>query len=257
MFTQDRVSSDLIIDEGTRILKAADEKNVVLRFLGAVAFRLRCSTQLPLYKAMGRELSDLDFLGYSDQSEEAAKVLQALGYALDKHHALLHPERHVFYRSDPELKVDIFYDKLEMCHTIDFRSRLKLDHPTIPLADMLLEKMQIVKMTEKDAIDTVILLLSHEVGKTDGEVINSEYVAGLLSNDWGFYYTVTTNLVRVRDEFLPRMSAQLGEQIDGVRSRIDDVLSRIEQAPKSMRWKMRAKVGPRKIWYNEVEELNR
>ncbi|MFO7479065.1 MAG: hypothetical protein R6X03_12155, partial [Methyloceanibacter sp.] len=68
-----------------------------------------------------------------------------------------------------------------------------------------------------------------------------------------FYYTFTTNLKRVQEHFSEFPS--LGEKEHGViRSRIDDLLNAIEAAPKTLGWKMRAKIGTRRRWYQEVSE---
>jgi len=82
-----------------------------------------------------------------------------------------------------------------------FLKRLEIDYPTISLADLLLEKMQIVKLNEKDILDTIVMLREHDVGEGDKETINSDRVSGLLSDDWGFYYTVTTNLGKIKSAF--------------------------------------------------------
>jgi hypothetical protein len=254
---QPKFYEDMILDDATKILRGADERKIVLRLLGAVAFHLHCRGQLSSGGILGRALSDIDFAGFSRQSHEAEKLIEEYGYSLDRHQALLHPERQVFRRSNPDLRIDVFYDRLEMCHTLDLRRRLTLDYPTIPLADMLLEKMQIVRLTQKDAQDTMLLLLCHEVGESGKETIDARYIADLLSDDWGFYYTVTMNLARLRDEFLPALPASLKAENETIRSRIEAMLARIEAQPKTIRWKMRSRIGPRKIWYNEVEEMDR
>lgn len=90
--------------------------------------------------------------------------------------------------------MDVFLDRLNMCHIIDFKNRLEVESETIPLAEMLLEKMQIVNPAEKDFIDTILLLREHSVGNVDFETINITRIANILSRDWGFYYTATKNL---------------------------------------------------------------
>jgi hypothetical protein len=161
--------------------------------------------------------------------------------------------RHL-YDAPRGFHVDVFYDKLEMCHTLDLRGRLELDKPTISLADLLLEKMQIVEINEKDIKDCIVLLRAHNVGSSDRENIDANYVAKLLSEDWGFYWTVTTNLKKIR-ELMPNYEALAEEDRKDVNSKIENLLTRIEETPKSMGWKMRAKIGTKKRWYNEVDAI--
>jgi hypothetical protein len=141
-----------------------------------------------------------------------------------------------------------------MCHTLDFRGRLEFDSPTITLADFLLEKMQIVELNEKDKIDTIVLLREHEIGDSDNETINARYISKLLSKDWGFYYTTTTNLVKIKEYAGVHMSE---EDRRDVVAKAGQLVERIDNEPKTTGWKMRARVGPKKKWYRDVEEVIR
>jgi hypothetical protein len=181
------------------------------------------------------------------------KLLQSLGY---EHQRFYYEDgRQIFVNGQPEYVVDVFFDQLRMCHNIDFRNRLEIDSPTIPLAELLLEKMQIVEFTEKDANDSMMLLREHDIGDNDSETINQEYIARLLSKDWGFYYTVTTNLKRMRDTFIDDLGKEHLSKDDkeDIKAKIDRALGRIEDEPKDMSWKMRAKIGTKRPWYQEVE----
>jgi hypothetical protein len=140
-----------------------------------------------------------------------------------------------------------------MCHTIDWRKRLEVDSPTIPLADIVLEKLQIVEINPKDIKDLILLFLEHDVGAVDKEIINGEYISGLLSKDWGFYYTSTMNLNKTLS--LMKQYIQLPEEEEKiVRERVQKLIDMIEKQPKSMGWKMRSRVGTKQKWYMEVEE---
>jgi hypothetical protein len=152
--------------------------------------------------------------------------------------------------------VDIFFDKLQMNHDIPFTDRLELEELTIPLSDMLLEKMQIVHINEKDIIDSIVLLREHALGHAAPETIDTEYVATLLSNDWGFYYTATTNLKKVQDRLSTYRELNEEDRSD-VSNKIQTILKIIEDEPKTFAWKIRAKFGTKKKWYRDVEELTR
>ena len=137
-----------------------------------------------------------------------------------------------------------------------FRQRIALDPETITLADLFLEKMQIVRITEKDIIDTISLFLAHPV--TDNEAgVNADYIAKRLSSDWGFYHTATINLKRVRDEFLDQYTLIPAADRQLARGRMDEMLNCIDSIPKSIQWKMRSQVGTRMKWYKDVGELER
>jgi hypothetical protein len=246
--------------EAIKIVEEANKAGVILRIMGATAIRIHCPNSVSLHKALGRELTDMDFIGYSKQREKIEKFFtQEFKYEIVK--AALTPglfvNRCIFFdKTGKKPHIDVFLDKLEMNHTIDFKDRLKEDFPTIPLAELFLEKMQIVKINEKDIKDTMVLLLEHNLGDSDKEVINIEYITKILSKDWGFYYTVTTNLNKVK-AFLEKYEALTNEQRKIISEKIDKLLEHIEKEPKTLSWKIRAKVGPAKKWYNEVEEVER
>jgi len=143
-----------------------------------------------------------------------------------------------------------------MCHVIDYSDRLDIDSPTVPLAELLLQKLQIAQTNEKDIQDTLILLREHEIGSTDKDEVNADYVAQVLSNEWGFNYTVSLNFKKIK-EFLNKYPALTDEDKSVISGRIDKLQGTIDNAPKSLQWKLRAKIGPAKKWYNVVEEVNR
>jgi hypothetical protein len=113
--------------------------------------------------------------------------------------------------------------------------------------------MQIVQINEKDIKDAIILLLGHDVGEGDADNINGRYIASLLANDWGFWYTTTTNLDKViffsskYDQLSDSEKATVARKVDMLRKYIDD-------HQKTAKWKVRAKIGPRQRWYRDVEE---
>jgi len=140
-----------------------------------------------------------------------------------------------------------------MNHVIPFTNRLELEEYTIPLADMLLEKMQIVQINEKDVIDTIMLLREHPIGDSAPETIDGEYVTKVLANDWGFYYTVTSNLRKIQ-EFIEKYP-QLGpDDRSDVSGKVDTLLKLIDGQEKTMSWKLRARIGTKRKWYSDVEE---
>jgi len=244
----------MFIDEAKRIIDSANEKGIVLRVLGAIAFRLHCPKFRHILESI-RPITDIDLVAYGKQMNHIEKHFIDLGYELrPPSFAALAARRRIFYDRERRIVVDVFFDKLEMCHVIDFKGRLEVDYPTIPLAEMLLEKLQIVQITEKDVKDVIILLREHEIGEHDDETINAKYIAKIFARDWGFYYTATTNLKKIK-QLLGPFDVLADEDKKNVESKIDKLLDIIEKEPKSLGWKMRAKIGTKKIWYRKVEEI--
>ena len=242
-------------DDALTIISAAEAKHVQLRLLGATAIYYRCPKSRKLTETMNRSLTDLDFMTLSKYAQHIPDLFLSLGFEANERVNTLYGLRRQIY-DDPKSgrHVDIFVDKLTFCHELDLTRRLEIDPTTLTLADLLLEKMQIVKIGEKDIKDTIILLLEHELGDSDSETVNVKHVTKLLANDWGWYYTVTTNLQKVKD-YTDALAMLGSDEKQTVKGRIGTLLERIEKEDKSMKWKFRAKAGAKVKWYADVDDV--
>lgn len=253
---QDRNERDKFENELKRIIKASDEAGVLLRVIGSLAFQMHCPKFGYLQAAMGRAYTDIDFAAYHQQVKDIKALMDKLGYKENREVFIVSEgQRSIFDHHEIGIHVDVFYDKLDFCHTIFWEGRLEVDSPSIPLAEMLLEKMQIVKINEKDIIDTIMLLLEHPLGDHDQESINMERIAKLCSTDWGLWRTLTMNLEKVQ-----RLS-QGYDQLDAaqkgsVSDQVTTALDRITKEPKTLAWKLRSRVGDKVKWYKDVDEVD-
>jgi hypothetical protein len=245
------------LGEVNRILDAAKTEGVLLRLLGALAFHIHCPKFSYMQEMLGRTFTDIDFASYHQESSRINKLFVELGYQYDVRVRTLFGSRLVFYDATGSNRhCDVFLDKLEFCHDIDFEDRLEVDYPTIPLVELLLEKMQIVKLNEKDVIDTIMLLREHNVGDSDNETINAGRLAKLTARDWGLWKTVTTNLENVRKATQTNQKLSEEDKKD-VDAKITALRTRIDTESKSRGWKMRATIGEKRKWYRDVDELVR
>jgi len=244
------------VDEGITLVREAEEAGIKLRILGSIAYRLQCPENVHMFDDMGRVLTDVDFAAEKRQNVQIREFLMDRGYVPDEGvYVASEGARHIYLHPDTQLNVDVFADELFFCHCIPLKDRLHLDSPTISTTDLLLEKMQIVEINLKDFKDTLVLMLEHPLGRAQdsNKHIDLDYICNIMSKDWGFYYTFTTNLKRV-PEYISEFPTIKEEQATVIRSRIDDLLQAIEDAPKSMKWKLRAKIGTKMLWYQEVAE---
>jgi hypothetical protein len=250
------------LEEAEAIIAAAEERGIQLRLLGAVAVIKHCPEFIWLHEATNRELTDIDFVAYSKHERAIRDLLTELGYVTKGGGGRgvtmeVWTGREIYL--DPtggRHGVDVFYDKLDFCHPVEFKGRLELDSPTIPLSDIVLEKLQIVEINEKDIKDLMIMFLEHPVnanGSAGREEIDADYIAKRFAGDWGFYYTAGLNFDKVIS-FLPRYEAFTPEHRETIAVRIAELRDAIEGKAKSTAWKMRARIGPRKKWYRDVAE---
>ena len=252
---QDRSERDKFENELKRIIAASDEAGILLRVIGSLAFQMHCPQFGHLQAAMGRAYTDIDFAAYSKQTKQIQAMMAGLGY-VENREVFISSEgdRAIYDKSDIGLHVDVFYEKLDFCHAIYWAGRLEVDSPTIPLTELLLEKMQIVQINEKDVIDTIMLLLEHPLGDEDRETINIKLAATLCANDWGLWRTTTMNLDKVK-QLAQGYSQLTPEQKSNVVLQVDKALARLNNEPKSLAWRMRARVGDRVKWYKDVDEV--
>jgi hypothetical protein len=200
--------------------------------------------------ALTREYGDLDFATSKKSAGELQKLLRDIGY--EPHlgfNAMNGRERLLFFDDPNQRQIDVFVKSFRMCHEIPLENRLTVDEETVPLAELLLTKLQIIELNEKDVRDTVALLLEHEVTDDDSGV-NGRQISTLCAEDWGLWRTITRNLVELHDRV-----GSYDVDREAVSGRVAVLLERIEAMPKSRSWRMRAKVGERKRWYQLPEEV--
>lgn len=265
------------IREAIEIIDRAREKGVVLRILGAVGIyihsmdkpeNLRIYSTLKRFEGEESLFTDLDLIGYSKQRKDIIDFFEkTLRFKTDPYvKALFGVRRLVYYHPQDLYHVDIFFDKLEFSHDVYFgdrpgRGRLELDYPTISLADLALEKLQIHEINRKDLVDLIVLFYSHrlcrETSVRDRECIDDDYIASVLSEDWGFWYDATTNLRKLSYMISSQLASLEPDIARVVGERINLLLDSIDRKPKSKEWIKRSKIGISKPWYRVVEELER
>jgi len=247
----DSVPLPEILDEARRIVDLASKRGLTLRLLGGVAVRLRC--QSATHPALSRRYVDIDLAGFGKESIGLQRFFVELGYVpRDVFNAMYGYERLVFNDLMRTRRVDVFLDHFKMCHAFDLRDRLRLDPLTIPLADLLATKLQVVEVTRREYLDSIALLHDHDIADgEDVDKIDASYIVKLTSEDWGIYKTFLTNLDRIT-AFLDE--SELDEDVKvNVHSKVSGLRERIQQSTKSMRWKMRARIGERARWYELPE----
>jgi hypothetical protein len=255
MGEQGQAERDKFENELKRILKASQDAGLLMSVIGSLAFQMHCPQFGYLQAAMGRAYTDIDFGAYGKQSKQIAEMMTKLGYADNREVFIASEgERAIFDKPEAGLHVDVFYDKLDFCHAIYWKDRLEVDSPTIPLTELLLEKMQIIQINEKDIIDTIMLLLEHSLGDTDKETINIKLAAQLCANEWGLWRTATMNLDKVK-QLAGHYTQLTPEQKSKVGLQVDEILARLNNEPKPLAWKIRDRVGDRVKWYKDVDEV--
>jgi hypothetical protein len=242
--------------EARRLIAAADLRNVTLRLLGGLAVHAR----VPSWKApIDRRGRDIDLATRGTDRRAVEEILAAAGYEADRRHNALHGHTQLYFTDRRSGRpVDVLIDRFEMCHAFDFRDRLAIDPLTLPLAELLLSKLQIVQINRKDLVDITVLLAHHPLS-SDDQGISLQRVTSLTGADWGWWRTVTGNLERVRAfvsaEVRPDEVATNTPPTHDPLTQVADLRAAIDRGRKSLGWRTRAIVGERAAWYDEPEEI--
>lgn len=241
------------LEEAIQLIRGAASVGVPLKLVGGLAVRVLC----PDFPPRRREGQDLDLASSSAARSALSAFLVERAYEPDKRFNALYGHKQLYFASPAGRSVDVLIDRLEMCHVVEFGPRIDRMPLTLDLTDLLLSKLQIVELTEKDAQDAIYLLARFPVEEGD-EVgtIGLEPIRTLVSDDWGWWRTLTTNLERIRafattdgSHLVPSNSEH---DVPGALDRLSEAVSSV---PKTLRWRIRAKVGERKRWYR-VPELD-
>jgi hypothetical protein len=247
----DQIRDD-IVAEAERLVERAERNGLPLRLLGGVAVRLRCRGELP--SALERSYGDLDWVTAKGGSGPAQRFFEEAGYSPEARFNALHGrDRLLFFDHPHGRQVDVFVGSFRMSHEISFGDRLALEPVTIPLAELLVTKLQIYEINRKDVADALALVCKHGVADSDGDTLNAHRIAELCAADWGLWRTFTGNLDKCTsmvDDF------DLGEELkERLKRSLKEIEACIAQEPKSRKWRLRAKIGDRKRWYELPEEV--
>jgi hypothetical protein len=236
------------------VVRAANERDIPLKLLGGQAVRILC----PLFPHRARDDQDMDFACVSSKKKDVLAFFAERGFVGDQRFNTLHGDRQMYFVTpDGKTSVDVVMDRLNMCHVLDFASRIDRMPDTLDVTDLALSKLQIVEINAKDVHDLLHLLCGFEVRPGDEPgTIGLDRIGPIVAEDWGWWRTVTMNLDKLAQlaegehhDLLPGARVfDPAEQARAIRAHCDGV-------PKSLKWKLRAKVGDRVQWYQLPEEV--
>ena len=262
-----------MVQAGRGLVTAAAGRGVAVRLLGGSAIWIRASAEARA--ALGRAYPDVDLVARKRQSRDLRAVLEEQGLEPERMFNATHGARRLLYHAPPSpphappspphgpgsggggtWHVDVFLDTFEMSHTLDLGARLEAEEETLAACELLLTKLQVAEVNRKDLSDVAMLLWDHEPGDADGPgQVNLTRMAKVCGADWGLYTTATGNLAACAG-LLGELVADPGARAR-IAGRINAITGALESAPKTIAWRMRARVGRRVRWYEVPEEVVR
>jgi hypothetical protein len=238
------------IAESRRLVASAQAAGVTSRLLGGVAVCLQAPQPGPL---LARPVRDIDLVIPRGANRAFAALLAGLGYSGEDMFNAVHGSHRLIFNDERNARhVDVFVGSFSMCHVIPIADRLDREPLTVPLAELLLTKLQIVKLTERDQRDIYNLCFHHEVVADGGSGIESAIIAELCAKDWGLWRTATLTIAHSQERLGD--SGLDSDQQALIAARLTALVAAIESASKSRAWRLRSRVGERVRWYEEPEE---
>ena len=234
--------------EARRVVAAAEAAGAHARVVGGVAVALH--EHVPLPASLVRPYADIDLVVEAGAEAALSRTLADLGYEPDRRFNALYGYRRMLFWDRPnDRQLDVFVGRFAMCHKLELGGRF-LPGATLTPADLLLTKLQIVELNSKDILDALALVVSHEIAdEADGDVVGRDRLAAVTGGDWGWFTTARDSLARIRDRV-----AMAGPLAELATLRLDAIGAAMDDAPKSLRWRARARVGRRVPWYELPEE---
>lgn len=231
-----------------RLIDDGDAAGVPLRAMGGVGIGMRA---VDADRSLQRGYADVDLAASRRSRRELEDTMGAAGLEPEREFNALHGSgRQIWWTPDDALHVDVFLGEFAMCHRIDLEAALAHPGPALPAADLLLTKLQVVELNLKDAQDVAALLTTHELADGRADALSLARIREVLVASWGFYTTATDNLERIPGviaDHAPDVAPLVAERCRLIRDEL-------ERAPKGTGFRMRAKVGRRKRWYDLPEE---
>jgi hypothetical protein len=176
------------IEEGRRLVTGAAAEGVTMRLLGGVAVCLQAGPA-PL---LTREIKDIDVVTPRGNNRGLAAAFTSLGYLGDEMFNAMHgTHRQLWVDPVHRRQVDVFVGAFSMCHEIPIADRLDRDPLTVPLAELLLTKLQIIQLNERDERDIYNLCAHHDL-----DAIGADFMAELCARDWGLWRTCRQTIER-------------------------------------------------------------
>jgi hypothetical protein len=243
-----------LAERGKQIVANAQKKGVHARLLGGLALYL-LAPSAQNHPVLQRAYKDIDLVVRRKDGGKLTPILTEAGFEPDRRFNALHGETRLLYtdHDDPGLQVDVFVGVFEQCHKLDLIVGSEHMEYTITPSQLLLTKLQIVQLNEKDVKDLITMFLDWSLGDDD-RGLNRNTLAPIFGNNWGLLTTSSDTLDQVSQNAAEYVS---DGELNLVLHHIQEFRTLMTTSPKSLKFRMREKIGRKMPWYEIPEEVKR
>lgn len=230
------------LEAAKQLLRESEKRGIESKLIGGLAFKILCPSSRE--GSLARNNNDIDLVVKRKEVGKLKKLMDGLGYEYPPSSDVIYPDQILYMDNQNRRQVDIFVDGFQMCHKFDFRKGLEESGQTLPITDLILTKLQIAELTDRDMQDLGAAFFDFRLGQGPNH-IRYDQIAYLASKNWGIWKDFTDNLKKLR----VRISEIAPEEAGEIAKRADTLLEDIDRHRKSARWKLRARVGERLSWH--------
>jgi hypothetical protein len=246
--------TDRLVEEASGLIEQADLQGLKARLLGGIAIRLLLGERFD--PAFERRHGDIDLVTSKKSAKGLAELIEQRGWVPAREFNALNGSRRLLFH-DPygPAQIDVFVEAFEMCHRLPLADELSAPGPSLPASDLLMTKLQIIELNDKDRSDCFALLNGCAIGDASPSMIDPARIASLTAGDWGLFHTFELNFARLREGVETGVVDSTEALV--IAGAIDRITEAMDSAPKSRGWRMRARIGEKKQWYDTPEEVDR
>jgi predicted regulator of Ras-like GTPase activity (Roadblock/LC7/MglB family) len=233
--------------EWQQIMSAAAKSQTTLRVMSSLATWVCCPHTRTLLTPP--EKKHLDFAARASQRNAIRRGLESLGYQTGQSFDEFRNSPRLFFTNPARgVSAEIYLDTFTMYHQLDLTPFLAQEGATLAETALLLLRLQFVEIPEPGLRELNALLRDHDLSpQAEPGKIDLTQITRLCADHWSWYKTVTMNLQRVMAfavQFIPPDDKTI------IVERAAQIARAIEDAPKSLRWQTRARLGESIRWYD-------
>ena len=237
-----------------KIVNLASSKNIDLRIFGSIAVDILCEFN----DENNVNMKDVDFVAKEEQMPQVLKFFNDIGfsnnnpiYTENGWHYNFNSRENLYKNS---LHLDVYFGELTFNHKIPppyFDDNYKF---TIPVSTLLLSKLAIVEITEKDKNAIYKILFTFEISNNDKlNSIHLKYFAEVWSagwHGWELAKTCSINISNLKKEIvlLDDSKEEYKQRIIRNLNKLQSIMNRVK---KNCCWNTRNYIGDKKKHYKD------
>lgn len=244
--------NDSTLSAAEELGKVFAHSRIKAKFIGGVAVYYLCPDSREWLLANGRKVRDLDLIARKADVKRLDIELKDLGYEEDAAVRYRRGRSRLrYFHSGHDVILDVFVNRLHMCHVVDFGGRLEGNSACVSLTELLVTKLQVVDLRSHSNhfLDSTALLC-----EGTKSFLDFEYLSRACKGNWGLWKTMSDNV----GELLASFAKAENGSVEGKALKIaGEVTTCLFACRKSIRWRIRSLFGVHWRWYDIVESINK